>query len=202
MPNDFSVLALDAMGVIYQTGDDVADLLTPFVAAHGGSTDRELVERTYLLASLGAIPAMQFWRIVGVDPALEDSYVGLHCLTDGIRDVLIWPRNRGLPVCCISDDFAEWSVSLRRRFCLEDLFGSWFVSGELGIRKADMAIYQAALGGLCCGSGEILFVDDRVRNLDAVRKLGLATACLKTAPNLDGARRRLTSVRELFGMFR
>jgi hypothetical protein len=50
MPNviEYTVLALDEMGVLYQTGDDVAELLIPFVAANGGSTDRDLVERTYL----------------------------------------------------------------------------------------------------------------------------------------------------------
>jgi hypothetical protein len=30
------VLVLDAMGVIYSVGDDVVDLLCPFVREHGG----------------------------------------------------------------------------------------------------------------------------------------------------------------------
>jgi phosphoglycolate phosphatase-like HAD superfamily hydrolase len=160
---EYTVLALDAMGVIYQTGDDVADLLTPFVAANGGSTDRNLVEHTYLYASLGEIPAMQFWRRVGIDPALEDNYLRLHCLTDGIRDVLIEARRRGITVCCISNDVAEWSARLRCRFRLE--------GGEFGTRKPDRAIYEAVLSGLRCEPGRALFVDDRVGNLDAARAL-------------------------------
>jgi hypothetical protein len=52
MPNviEYSVLALDAMGVIYRSGDDVGELLIPFVAANGGSTDSELIEGNYLRA--------------------------------------------------------------------------------------------------------------------------------------------------------
>jgi hypothetical protein len=34
-------LILDAMGVIYRSADDVEELLIPFVAAHGGTQDRE-----------------------------------------------------------------------------------------------------------------------------------------------------------------
>jgi hypothetical protein len=32
-------LALDAMGVIYAAGDDVAELLCPFIREHGGLSD-------------------------------------------------------------------------------------------------------------------------------------------------------------------
>lgn len=33
------ILVLDTMGVIYPVGDDVRDLLRPFVLEHGGGTD-------------------------------------------------------------------------------------------------------------------------------------------------------------------
>jgi hypothetical protein len=67
----YDVFALDAMGVIYQACDDVAELLSPFIAARRSSTDCELVERTYLRAGLGDVTSIDFWRAVGIGPSLE-----------------------------------------------------------------------------------------------------------------------------------
>ena len=47
------ILALDAMGVIYPVGDDVKDLLYPFILEKRGVFDFAVVEKYYILASLG-----------------------------------------------------------------------------------------------------------------------------------------------------
>lgn len=39
-----AALVLDAMGVIYSVGDDVADLLCPFIEERGGESDRSRIE--------------------------------------------------------------------------------------------------------------------------------------------------------------
>jgi putative hydrolase of the HAD superfamily len=200
--NEYDVLALDAMGVIYQSGDDVAELLIPFIAANGGCTDGEFIEQAYLRASLGELTSAEFWRLAGIDPGLEDSYLSLHRLTDGIRDLLIEARHHAIEVCCISNDVAEWSVALRRRFRLESLIEPWFISGDIGIRKPGRGIYQAALAGLGCEASKVLFVDDRIRNLDAARELGIATVWLPLEPGGTGDHRRAGSVNEILGFVR
>ena len=58
-------VALDAMGVIYPVGgdgDDVKNLLVPFIRKEGGSEDIGNIERLYLQASLGKLTAFQFWK--------------------------------------------------------------------------------------------------------------------------------------------
>ena len=60
------VLALDAMGVIYKNGDDVKDLLIPFISKSGGTEDTALIENQYHAASLGKISAEKFWQSVGL----------------------------------------------------------------------------------------------------------------------------------------
>ena len=52
-----SVLVLDAMGVIYSSSDDVAELLIPFVVKTGGIRDPGEISRQYTLASLGELDA-------------------------------------------------------------------------------------------------------------------------------------------------
>jgi hypothetical protein len=46
-------LALDAMGVIYPAGDDVAELLCPFVREHGRVSDDNRIEALYREVNLG-----------------------------------------------------------------------------------------------------------------------------------------------------
>ena len=51
------ILVLDAMGVIYSVGDDVRDLLCPFIEEKGGTKDVPKIERLYHSASLGNMSA-------------------------------------------------------------------------------------------------------------------------------------------------
>ena len=88
-------MALDAMGVLYEAGDDVADLLIPFVRQHG---DRALadedIERAYLAASLGKMDVETFWKQMGIAPELEDDYLSSHRLIPGTQEVLPALRRR------------------------------------------------------------------------------------------------------------
>jgi FMN phosphatase YigB (HAD superfamily) len=170
------ILVLDAMGVLYQSGDDVAELLVPFVRDHGGAgLTAEEIERQYVAASLGRIDATSFWRSMGVDPTLEGDYLARHRLIEGTREALPALRKRFAGIACLSNDIAAWSVRLRRRFGLETWIDPWFISGELGLRKPSVEIYRLVIERLDARPQDIVFVDDRPRNLDAARALGLRT---------------------------
>ena len=73
-------LVLDAMGVIYSVGDDVSDLLCPFVVEKGGLRDVGRIAALYRAASLGQMSAKEFWQAVSVDPELEEEYLARHRL--------------------------------------------------------------------------------------------------------------------------
>lgn len=173
------ILILDAMGVLYQAGDDVAELLVPFVHAHGtpGLT-AEAIEQAYVAASLGKIGAADFWHCMGVDAGREDDYLAGHRLIDGTLDTLPLLKARFGRVACLSNDIADWSVKLRRRFGLEGWIDPWFISGDLGLRKPSPEIYRLAADRLACQPDDIVFVDDRPRNLEAAKALGIRTVLL------------------------
>ena len=44
-------LVLDAMGVIFESADDVAELLIPFIAEYGGSQGEDLIQAAYVRGS-------------------------------------------------------------------------------------------------------------------------------------------------------
>ena len=47
------ILVLDAMGVIYQSCDDVEELLVPFIREQGSNIDKKIIEDHYIQASQG-----------------------------------------------------------------------------------------------------------------------------------------------------
>ena len=163
------------MGVIFQVGDDVADLLVPFVHEKGGAANSSDIEAAYEEASLGRISAPMLWNRVGLWHDLEDEYLSRFVLTDDLPELLEDAAPRFERIYCLSNDVPEWSVKLRRRFGLEPYFSGWYISGDLGMRKPDPAIYARILTDLGADPAEVLFVDDRPKNLEPAAKLGMHT---------------------------
>jgi hypothetical protein len=92
------ILILDAMGVLYEAGDDVAELLVPFVGRHGRTDlSAEAIDRDYVEASLGRMDTEAFWRRMGVDPSLEDAYLAGHRLIEGTLEALPQLKQRDGP---------------------------------------------------------------------------------------------------------
>jgi putative hydrolase of the HAD superfamily len=192
------ILVLDAMGVLYQAGDDVAELLVPFVREHGNANlTAEAIDRAYVAASLGQTALADFWSDMGVDAAREDDYLAGHRLIDGTLDALPLLRARYGRLACLSNDVSRWSAKLRRQFGLEAWIDSWFISGDLGLRKPSPEIYRHAIDRLGVKASDITFVDDRPRNLDAARRLGLQTVLLDAGGATASSHRTIRSLAEL-----
>ena len=67
------ILVLDAMG-LYEAGDDVAELLVPFVGRHGrADLLAEAIDRDYVEASLGRMDTDAFWRRIIAAPSTPCS---------------------------------------------------------------------------------------------------------------------------------
>lgn len=165
------ILALDAMGVLYRSGDDVGELLEPFVREHGGDAGK--VAEAYHAASLGEISPDLFWEQVGLSAELEDAYLERHELAPGVDAALRAAQDLFGGICCLSNDVSRWSLKLRRRFGLESRISGWFISGEMWLRKPDPRIYEQMIDGLGVAPGAVSFVDDREKNVAAARAAGI-----------------------------
>lgn len=168
-------LVLDAMGVIYSVGDDVGELLCPFIAEKGGLRDAEQINLLYRAASLGQISAKEFWEAVSLNPEFEEEYLRRHSLTDGLLDLLQSVHLHGCPIWCLSNDLSEWSRKLKDRFGLARFVSGFVVSGDVGVRKPDRAIFECLLQRTGTKPEEIVLVDDRIANLDAAAEIGIRT---------------------------
>ena len=176
-------LVLDAMGVIYPVGDDVHNLLCPFITAKHSAGDYATVEKYYIQASCGEISARDLWQAVGIDPKLEDEYLQRFELTPGLPDFLKKAKSRGVEIWCLSNDLAEWSQKLRTRFGLEKYFRGFIISGDVGLRKPDPMIFRLLLERSGVPARQLLFVDDNPLNIVAAAELGIDSVLFSPSGN-------------------
>lgn len=178
-------LVLDAMGVIYRAGDDVAELLVPFIAEKNGTRSVDAIKNYYLSASLGNISANEFWLAVGLAPAVEDEYLLRHRLMPGLLGFIDKASEQFSSIHCLSNDVAEWSLKLRKRFGLETKITQWLISGDVRQRKPSQEIYEKLLETSNLAADRIIFVDDREKNLDAASEFGIKTIRFAPRPEDD-----------------
>ena len=74
-------IAFDAMGVIYTTSDDVAELLCPFIRNNGGIDDVDKITNLYKAASLGKMSPGAFWKAVLIRNWRTSTFANFPSLT-------------------------------------------------------------------------------------------------------------------------
>lgn len=60
-------------------------------------------------------------------------------------------------------------------FGLESFIHGFVISGDVGVRKPDAAIYQPLFRQVGVEPQQMIFVDDRKPNLDAAKAVGMKT---------------------------
>ncbi len=182
-------IALDAMGVIYTEGEDLWNLLAPFLSKHGCTQSDAEIHTLYVSCCLGEMTSQEFWKRAGCNwdgGALEDDYLSRYALTAGLMDFLKQMREMSIPVFCISNDIAEWAMKRRKAFGLEEYLTGWVISGNVGFRKPDLGISQALAKVLPCHPHECVFVDDRSRNIEGGREIGFLPLLFSSKPEGAG----------------
>ena len=176
---NFRWLVLDAMGVIYRAGDDVTELLVPYLRDQGCRLPAAEIEARYHAASLGRMSSSEFWQRCGVD-GNDADYIAGHSLSPGLRELLERVTARGIRVSCLSNDVSEWAALQRDHFGLADFIDPWCISGDIGIRKPDAEAFWTLLSAIEAEPGECLFVDDRQKNVDGARAVGIEAVLFGT----------------------
>ena len=168
-------LIFDAMGVVFEAGVDIRDLLIPFIENKKPVTDVKLIFDLYMKASLGKISSKDFWQALGFKDwqKTEKDYLD-NCLTldkDFVKTAEQLLQSYNLAM--LSNDVSEWSAYLRRKFDLDRLFKVVVISGDVGSRKPDKRIYDILLQQINAPAERCVFIDDRVKNLITASELGI-----------------------------
>jgi epoxide hydrolase-like predicted phosphatase len=109
-------------------------------------------------------------------------------MLDGVRAA----RAAGVRTAMLSNSWGDDRYDRRQ---LEELFDAWVISGEVGIRKPDPAIYELAAERLGLPPEQCVFVDDLPGNLKPARAIGMATVVHR-----GDASATLAEVSELLGV--
>jgi HAD superfamily hydrolase (TIGR01509 family) len=81
-------------------------------------------------------------------------------------------RERQIPIALLSN-IDERLSKLIREFGLYAPFNPCLLSCEIGVEKPDPKAYECLLTNLNLPAQEILFIDDRLENVEAARKMGI-----------------------------
>lgn len=168
---------LDAMGVVFPVGDDVGELLLPFIRRRVDVAS-DVVEANYLKATLGRTTSREFWVAVGLAsayPAVETEYLeSSFQLNHGVAEALQALSDSAVKVGLVSNDVSEWSRHLGRVHGLERWLECTVVSGDVGYRKPSPRIFEHFLQSTSARARDCVAVDDRPANLRAAASLGIA----------------------------
>lgn len=130
-----------------------------------------------------ASPAEYWARVLGRDSvdadkvrALEDLDAAQwsHLNPETLR-ILETLAGAGAQLALLSNMPVRMSERYLRESSWPAYFTRTFFSGQLGLIKPDVRIFEHVLNELAAAPGDVLFVDDNLPNIEAARSLGLRT---------------------------
>jgi putative hydrolase of the HAD superfamily len=172
---------LDAMGVMYTYGDDVADIMIPYLHKLGSELPDDAIFREFRRCSTGEISSETMWKNCGAGDidAIDIEYTSFYTLNPNLVRTLKTLREAGFKIACLSNGPGEWSRHLRRRFGLEKWIEKWVISGEVRREKPDPCIYNILLQTIGADPKRCYYVDDNARNIPPAEKLGMSAYLFK-----------------------
>lgn len=105
-------------------------------------------------------------------PGLVDRVFGSIVAEEAIFEALRIARANGIRTGLLSN---SWGIERYPHDLLPELFDAVVISGQEGVRKPDLVIYEVAIERLGVPASETVFVDDLPGNLKPARELGMTT---------------------------
>jgi putative hydrolase of the HAD superfamily len=177
------LLVCAAHGVLWESHAASEEWLLSLVAMQGGTPDRDGVRALRREVELGRLTTAELWRALGLpaDPReLDAAYAARFTLDPRVVELVTTLARRGVGVGCVTNDAAEWSALLRERFGLGRFIRPWIVSAEVGATVPAAAPFEEVARRAGIPLANCLYLDHRIENLDAARRLGLTTVLLGT----------------------
>jgi putative hydrolase of the HAD superfamily len=178
-------------------GIELQDLVRVALRAYAGEDDSLVTG-----FETGRVPEEEFAvafaeRLSEVTPAPVDPETVVDGLFAGVRledrmiDAVAAARSTGFRTGLLSN---SWSLRHYPRERFDGIFDVTVISGEVGLRKPDPAIFRLVTERLGVNAEECVFVDDHPGHLTAARGEGMTTVLHKTP------RETIAELRELLGI--
>lgn len=175
------LIVLDGQSVVFGN-EDVGNRFVEFVRERGCLLSDDEIREQHQRATVGQLNNYELWERLGVPgdvDELDASFLADIKLRRGAKEFLREMRRREMPVAVISNDVAEWSSQLRALRGLNSL-RPWVVSGDLGSRLPDPAVYEAVRRATGVEYSAWLVIGGDTDSLDVAQSLGAGTAWFTT----------------------
>jgi 2-haloacid dehalogenase len=136
---------------------------------------------------VAAYPEHEAW-IRAYQERWEDMLAGP---IEGTVEILAELKERSHPLYALTNWSAETFPRARELYPFLNWFDGIVVSGEVGMIKPSPEIYHHLLTRHCIEAGESVFIDDRLKNVDAARALGFQVIHYQTPGQLRRELERL-----------
>lgn len=187
----------DAMVVFAnEVGIDLQDFVRMALGAYTGGDDELVVgfetgrisEEEFAAAFAERLSAVSGRR---VDPVGLVQRIFRVNLEEDMLEAVGTVRSAGLKTALLSN---SWGMGLYPKDRLDDLFDAVVISGEVGVRKPDAAIYRLTLERLGVEARACIFVDDHPGHLVPAEAQGMTTVLH------SGPRTTIARLEELLGL--
>lgn len=108
---------------------------------------------------------------------IVDKIFGTLEAEEEMFEAVLSARRAGLKTALLSN---SWGLGVYPRDRFTEMFDVVIISGEVGLRKPDPAIFTLTVERLGVGASECVFVDDHPGHLEAAREAGMATVLHRT----------------------
>ena len=161
-----------------ELGIELQDLVRVALSEYAGGSDPLVVS-----FETGQMPEAEFTREfaarlseVTSSPVEPDGLVGRlfggMSLEEGMFEAVAAAQAAGFKTALLSN---SWGLDLYPRVKLAQLFDVIVISGEVGLRKPDPAIFELTTDKLDVPHEACVFVDDHPGHLKAAQELGMTT---------------------------
>lgn len=166
------VVIFDMYGVILKAPE--GDLI-PFIRKYFPELSDDSINGLWKEAAYGRKTSCEFFRDVGFKGMIRDiekEYLETIQIDDNFLNTAKCLK-RDYKLVLLSNDLSEWSIYLREKFGLNELFDKIIISGDFGILKPDNRLFNIILDCLHQPASECCYIDDRKKNLKAAAQLGM-----------------------------
>jgi putative hydrolase of the HAD superfamily len=153
---------------------------------------------------LGLISPDRFWREAALELGLDGGQIAWvrqvwfssYELIEETLALVKKVKKAGYRTAYLSDSPAERTAFLEQKYRFEEHFDVGICSFHAQVRKPDRKIFQFLLTKLSTRPGEILYIDDKERNLKPAFALGMKTLLFQSPSRLQIDLARFLSLAE------
>ena len=170
-------LILDAMGVVFEIGQTITELLIPILTEKNNNISVDHVKELYYKAKLGKISTLKFWQSLGFNEEylfIEREYLNKIAIDPDFIGV-VKELKEIYSMAMLSNDVEEWSLYVQSKYKLNEIFDVIVISGTYGFSKPDKRIFNILLEKINTQPENCIFVDDQLKNISSASELGFKT---------------------------